>query len=209
VWDAATGKALLTLTGHPNQVNTVAFSPDGKRIVSAGRGRELLGPGEVKVWDAGTGQDLFTLRGHKSWVGGVAFSPDGKRIVSASGDRTVKVWDAGTLQFLCFCKGHTNEVTSVAFSSDGERVFGRDGLGKVLAWDAATGCLLPDAPATLPDGRRVASRDNRRASAEGPLVRVERILTPDEQRRLHQEQDRVQRIVRARASSSPTPNPGQ
>ncbi len=67
---------------------SVAFSPDGKRIVSASD------DGTLKVWDSDTGSETFTLRGHTAGVGSVAFSPDGKHIVSGSQDRTLKVWDA-------------------------------------------------------------------------------------------------------------------
>ena len=79
---------MLTLKGHTDQVTSVAFSPDGKRIVSGSEDQTL------KVWDATSGQETLTLNGHSGRVMSVAFSPDGKRIVSAGGDQTLKVWDA-------------------------------------------------------------------------------------------------------------------
>ena len=66
----------------------MAFSPDGKRIVSGSWDKT------VKVWDAARGQEILTLKGHTDLVTSVAFSPDGKRIASGSEDKTVKVWDA-------------------------------------------------------------------------------------------------------------------
>jgi WD40 repeat protein len=66
----------------------VAFSPDGKRLVSGSFDQT------VKVWDAQRGQELLTLKGHTGHVTSVAFSPDGQRIVSGSADSTVKVWNA-------------------------------------------------------------------------------------------------------------------
>ena len=77
-----------TLLGHDNVVTAVAFSVDGKRIVSGSWDRTL------KVWDADTGQETLTLKGHRSEVSSVAFSGDGKRLVSGSNDKTAKVWDA-------------------------------------------------------------------------------------------------------------------
>ncbi len=78
VWDAASGQETLTLKGHTDVVTSVAFSPDGKRIVSGSWDQT------VKVWDAASGQETLTLKGHTSCGYSVAFSPDGKRIVSGS-----------------------------------------------------------------------------------------------------------------------------
>ena len=116
VWDADKGTEMLTLKGHTTRVSSVAFSPDGKRIVSGSDDKT------VKVWDADKGTETLTLKGHTGGVSSVAFSPDGKRIVSGSGDRTVKVWDADKGTETLTLKGHTDLVSSVAFSADGKRI---------------------------------------------------------------------------------------
>jgi eukaryotic-like serine/threonine-protein kinase len=144
VWDAASGRTILTLKGHSQPVISVAYSPDGKRIVSGSgemdaRGQKLL-PGEVKVWNAATGEETMNLKGHTSDVRTVAYSPDGKRIVSggaASSDSSVKVWDADTGQECLSLKGHW--VSSVAWSPDGKRLAGGGYDETVNVWDAATG----------------------------------------------------------------------
>ena len=97
-----------TFHGHGGSVSSVAFSPDGKRIVSGSRDTTL------KVWDASTGQETLTLKGHSGSVYSVAFSPDGTRIVSGSFDKTLKVWDASTGQEILTLKGHSGIVYSVA-----------------------------------------------------------------------------------------------
>jgi WD40 repeat protein len=73
----------------------VAFSPDGKHIVSGSSDKT------IRLWDAETGEMLQPpLEGHEDWVLAVAFSPDGKHIVSGSSDKTIRLWDAGTGEML-------------------------------------------------------------------------------------------------------------
>ena len=87
VWDAQSGQELLTLSGHSNLVLSVAFSPDGGRIVTGSEDKT------AKVWDAQGGKELFTLR-VGSPVNSVVFSPDGTRIVTGSDDGKARVWRA-------------------------------------------------------------------------------------------------------------------
>jgi WD40 repeat protein/tRNA A-37 threonylcarbamoyl transferase component Bud32 len=176
VWDAAIGQEKLSLKGHNGPVTSVAFSPDGKSIVSGGGyPLDFKKPGEVKVWDAATGQEKLSLKGHTSYVSSVAFSADSTRIASGSWDKTVKVWDAATGQEKLSLKGHTGLVSDVAFSPDGTRIVsGGEGSGKagkplpgeVKVWDAVTGqeqlslkghTLRVTNVAFSPDGKRLVS----------------------------------------------------
>ena len=86
------------------QVQCVAISPDGRRVVSGSSDKTL------KVWDVETGKCVATLEGHSAWVIGVAVFPDGQRVVSGSWDNTLKVWDLATGECLATLEGHSECV---------------------------------------------------------------------------------------------------
>ena len=95
LWDALTGREVLTLGGHTSGVMGVAFSADGNHLYSASR------DGTARIWDIspGGGRDWLNLVGHNERLFGVAYRPDGAQLATWSMDGTVKVWDAqdGTL----------------------------------------------------------------------------------------------------------------
>jgi WD40 repeat protein/tRNA A-37 threonylcarbamoyl transferase component Bud32 len=151
---------LITFRGHTGYVYSVAFSPDGTRIVSGSRDKTL------KVWDAQTGEEVLTLTGHTEAVLSVAFSPDCKRIVSGSGDNTLKGWDAQTGEEIRRLKGHSSSVLSVAFSPDGTRIVSGSADKTLRLWDAQTGREIlslkghtgpVNSVAFSPDGTRIVS----------------------------------------------------
>ena len=87
IWDVR-GQPRALLRGHAGWLLRVVFSPDGRRIASAGSDRT------IKIWDWPSGQEIVTLRGHSDIIWALAFSPDGKRLASGDQDGFVKIWDA-------------------------------------------------------------------------------------------------------------------
>jgi WD40 repeat protein len=149
MWDTATGKTMRTLeeSGLDGPVGVpVAFNPDGKTIVGAGR------YGKVKIWEASSGKVLHTLAANASPV---AFSKDGKRLVAGS---LMLVWKVATAKKLLAIKqSHVKGDVGVAFSPDGKRLISAgnrphsagllsllepwppDNDGEVTVWDAEKG----------------------------------------------------------------------
>ena len=111
VWDLQTGKETLSFKAHATVLTSVAFSPDGKRLVSSSYDPT------VSVWDATTGKNLLTFKGSSEGVSSAVFSPDGKRIASASAGRTVQIWDVEG-KYLRFSLGRDikGKILSVAFA---------------------------------------------------------------------------------------------
>ncbi len=142
-WDAATGRERRTLRAHDaGSISSMAFSPDGKQLVTAGTVLDAAGKvvaAEVRFWDMDTGREIRALRGHTGSIDGMAYSPDGRRLATASPDQTVKLWDviAGReLRTLARLRG---AVHGVAFRPDGRQIASASEDGTVKVWDAATG----------------------------------------------------------------------
>jgi WD40 repeat protein/tRNA A-37 threonylcarbamoyl transferase component Bud32 len=122
-----------TLKGHSSDVNSVAFSGDGK----------LLGSGSddntIKLWNVANQQEIRTLKGHSTWVWAVAFSGDGKTLASGSADKTIRLWNLETGEEIGTLKGHSGGVSSITFSPDGKTLASGSLDKTIKLWNLETG----------------------------------------------------------------------
>ena len=145
LWDVASGEPIASLGGHTGEVWSVAFSPDGKTLASAGGTFDNT----VKLWDVDSGEPIASLGGHMDVVSSVAFLSDGTRLAARSGyssvafssdvtrlatgsDNAILLWDVDRGDQITTLGGHT-------LSPDGTRLAAVSEDGKILVWDVDSG----------------------------------------------------------------------
>ena len=146
---------LRIFRGHSSTVNSVAFSPNGKQVLTSSL------DGTTRIWEAVSGRLLVTIgvKNSSTFVGynpdgeavillngtgeinSVAFSPNGQQVLTGSGDGTARLWEAASGRELARLS-HQSEVRSVAFSPDGQQVLTGSFGGIVRLWEATSSQLL-------------------------------------------------------------------
>lgn len=144
IWSTETRKEYLRLVGHKHCVNSVAFSPDGKRIVSSALYDTVI------VWNAKMGTEQLRIKEGTYKVNSVAFSSDGNWIVSGTGeedaddifklsyDYSVLIWNAKTGELYKELRGHSYIAHSAVFSPNGKIVVSASSDKTVRVWDVET-----------------------------------------------------------------------
>src|SRR5262249_15518515 len=93
LWDVTTGKRLATLSGHKKPIESLAFSPDGKTLITGdGSWRQTGLPGDIKWWDVAQRMELASFSGNGGCIFGVAFAPNGTTCATGGGDGIVRLW---------------------------------------------------------------------------------------------------------------------
>jgi eukaryotic-like serine/threonine-protein kinase len=123
---------LKMVFSHQSPVDAVAFSPDGKTVLTGGDDRM------ARIWDVATGQPISKPLCHEGTVFAVAYSPDGKTLITASADKTARLWNAASGKPIGAPIVHSGEVRALAISRDGKTfVTGTDLAARL--WDSSTG----------------------------------------------------------------------
>ena len=160
LWNIASGRLMLELTGHDERILSVAVSSDGTRIATASLDKT------VRLWDTSSGATLLTLSGVDWPAVFVTFSPDGHLLASSHGDQAVRLWDAASGELLATLSGHDHEVSAIAFSPDGDRMATSSRDRTLRVWDVSKRRTLATflghedevtSIAFSPDGTRIAS----------------------------------------------------
>jgi len=149
------------LKGHAAQISSVAYSPDGRSLVSGAQ------DGTVRLWDVTTGHELCKLDEYTIGVWLAMYSPDGKMVASSClGNASVQLWDVATCKKARSLVGHTETVYSFAYSADGKTLASGSGDNTVRFWDIASARELRKfeghtssvpSVAFSPDGKTLAS----------------------------------------------------
>jgi len=116
-------------TEHTDDVNCVAFSPDGKLIASGGDDKVIL------VRNVATGTVQLKLEGHSFSIYAIVFTPDMKFIVSGSGDKLIKIWNASSGKLEATLEGHTITVSALVISEDGSILYSGSWDYSIRVWN--------------------------------------------------------------------------
>lgn len=129
------GSLIRTFEGHTDEVDSVAFAPDGATLASGSWDRT------IRIWRVADGSLLQTLVGHGKVVTALAFSPDGTKLASGAEENSLRLWQVADGSLLHILEGHTDRVLTVAFAPDGMTVASGAVDRTVRLWQVTDGTL--------------------------------------------------------------------
>jgi WD40 repeat protein/serine/threonine protein kinase len=181
IFNARTGAPVRKLVGHAEDVVSVAFSRDSRRLLTGSFDKT------ARLWDIESGRELKKYFAHNWWVWSAAFSKDESHIVTASQDGTVLVWNTETAQPSSPFTGHTSPVYAAAFSPDGQYIVSGGFDNRVLVWRPDdvqrfdySGAISADKDGYVPvvDAKTGVARGRRRANASAKFRELEGHTAP-------------------------------
>lgn len=136
LYDFASGEIMGLLKGHHNVVVALAFSPNGKHLVSTDQN------GVAILWNIDQQRAIHTLEGHQAGVYSVAFTADGERVVTASDDGELRLWQVTDGTLIHRLSGHEGPVLAVTASPQGGYIASGGSDQTIRLWDDRSGQLL-------------------------------------------------------------------
>jgi anti-sigma factor RsiW len=130
LFEVGSWKERALLAGHHGAVTTLAFSPDGRLLATAGADRT------IRLWHVSNGKLAAAFKGHKGRVNSLAFTPDGTLLLSGADDKTVKLWDV-VRRRLFLNVAQSTTVRCLALSPDGNTL-AVDGTLEIKLWNIAS-----------------------------------------------------------------------
>jgi COMPASS component SWD3 len=121
---------IRTLNGHSAPVDALAFSPDGKLLISGGSSNE----GNIRVWSLTTGRQIDSIRAHRTSVIDMALSSNGEILASCGDDAGVNLWNWKTGKYTRTFLEHSSNVLSLAMTPDSQMLV-TGGLDGIRVWD--------------------------------------------------------------------------
>ena len=133
ICDVTRRKILAQIHGHANRVSALAFSSNGRLLITAGN------DGLVKLWDTKTWKEHATIGNGKEHACAIAVSPDCRMLATGCINGSIQLWDLNTGRQLKVVRGHRNAVLCLAFSPDGTRLASGSSDRMVRLWDTSQG----------------------------------------------------------------------
>lgn len=130
IWDAESGEKALTLAGHNRGTVTVAFSRDGKHIVTAGR------DAKIRLWSADEGTEVVALD-ESIPIYSLALRSDGRQLATGGIDGIVRIWDVESALLQFELTGHTDIITTLVYSPDSKHLASSSIDGTTKVWDVS------------------------------------------------------------------------
>jgi len=170
IFDFASGRLVTLLHGHTDVVFGLAFSPDGRRLISASADKTAI------IWNLTARVAEHTLAGHREFIFAVGFTPDSARVVTGSDDHDLRLWSVANGKEIRKMSGHGDKVRTVAFAPDGTIATG-DWSGEIRTWNGKTGAfrkVLAKQPTEVgslsfsPDGSKLLSSISKSSADANP-----------------------------------------
>jgi WD40 repeat protein len=217
VYEAQTGRRLLTLSHDEEHEHLTAFSSDGRTLVTVTarrskdqRQQDYIEYHKLHFWELASGQERLTVKvdqaGSDPYFDHLRFSADGSTLVAARGDGSLQLWDAATGKELLRQRGES-PISCLRFRADGKVVATGHGDSSILLWDVAAATRLPASPRQAPATAELEAcwADLANADARKAHAALQRLIDAGEaavtllRQRLHPAeaapQERVQQLV--------------